>query len=411
VFTTLAHLMDVEFLREAFYQLRRDAAPGLDGVTVQSYEAHLDENLRDLHERLRTGQYQAQPVRRVWLDKADGSQRPIGIPGLEDKIVQRAVVMLLEAVYEPVFYDFSHGFRRGHSAHQALQELREQCRGQSIQWIVDADVSGCFDSIEHGKLQEVIKQRVNDGGLLRLIGKWLHAGVLEGCEVSYPEQGTPQGGVISPMLANIYLHHVLDEWFVQEIYPRLKGRAFLIRYADDFIIACEREDDARRTLRVAVLSKRFARYGLTIHPTKTRLVAFQPPKEGAEPPEEPRTFDFLGFTHYWGRSRRGQWVIKRQTARTRLRRALKAAWDWCRQHRHLPLREQYQTLCQKLRGHYQYYGVRCNYRMLERVYQQVERAWRFWLGRRSRQGRFSEPQWAKLRRAYPLPQPRIIHGF
>ncbi len=212
VFETLAHLMDVEFLREAYRLTRKDSAAGVDGVTAREYAENLEENLRSLHERLRSGRYKAPPVERAWLEKVDGGKRPIGKPTFEDKIVQRAVVMLLGAIYEQEFYGFSYGFREGRSAHQALQELRRTCERMNIGWIVDADVSGCFDNLDHGLLRAFIKQRVNDGGILRLIGKWLNAGVLEEGILTYPGKGTSQGGVISPMLANIFLHHVLDEW-------------------------------------------------------------------------------------------------------------------------------------------------------------------------------------------------------
>jgi group II intron reverse transcriptase/maturase len=350
----------------------------------------------------------------VWLAKEDGRKRPIGIPALEDKIVQRAVTMILEAVYEQSFHDCSYGFRRGRSAHDALKELRDQATGMDIRRVLDADISGFFDSIDHGKLREIIRQRVNDGGLIRLIGKWLNAGVLdegklfvldEG-KLFHPEKGTPQGGVISPMLANIFLHTVLDEWFEGEVIPRLRGRAFLIRYADDFVIGFEREDDARRVM--AVLPKRFARFGLDVHPEKTRLVPFGRP--GRDRDDDPDTFDFLGFTHYWAKSRRGNWVVKRKTMAKRLRRAVKAVWRWCREHRHLRVAEQYRALRAKLRGHYLYYGIRCNYPALHRFYMQVRRAWRYWLSRRSARSRLRweayHERWLTL---FALPTPRIVH--
>ncbi len=278
-FTTLAHHLDMDMLREAFQRINPYAAPGVDQVTAKQYAEHLDDNLRDLHERLRSGRYRATPVKRVWLDKDEGSQRPIGKPVLEDKIVQRAVVMLLEAIYEQDFYDFSFGYRSERNPHQALHLLREQCMNLNIGWIIDADIKGFFDSIDHNQLREVLRLRVNDGQIIRLVGKWLNAGVLEGDSLSYPEQGTPQGGVISPLLANIFPHHILDEWFVHEVLPRMKGRCFLIRFADDFVIGCERETDARRVM--MVLPKRFQRFDLTIHPTKTQLVRFGKPPAGS----------------------------------------------------------------------------------------------------------------------------------
>jgi group II intron reverse transcriptase/maturase len=406
VVTTLAHLIDVEFLEEAYRRTRKDAAAGVDGVTAAEYSLNLDANLADLHKRLRSGRYYAPPVKRQWLDKDDGKKRPIGIPAFEDKVVQRAVAMLLGAIYEQEFKGFSHGFREGHSAHQALRELRGLCLGLHINWIVDADVSAFFDSIEKDLLRGIIKKRVNDGRIISLIGKWLNAGVLEDESLSYPERGTPQGGVISPLLANIYLHEVLDEWFVRDVKPRMKGRVFLIRFADDFVIGCEQEADARTIM--AVLPKRFARYRLTIHPEKTKLVQFgKPSREAAGSGKG--TFDFLGFTHYWARTRRGAWVIKRATARKRLRRAIKRVWQWCRAHRHDPVLEQYQTLSAKLRGHYQYYGVPCNSRRMGEYLSQLQRAWRYWLNRRGQKHAWSWKEFHTFLAALPLPKPKIVH--
>ncbi len=409
VFTTLMHNIDVEFLFEAFRRTRQDAAPGVDGVTAEDYAVHLGENLRSLHARMRSGHYKAPPVKRKWLDKEGGAQRPIGMPAFEDKIVQRAVTMLLESVYEQDFHDFSYGFRPNRSAHHAVRALREQCMAQNTGWIVDADISGFFDNLDHGHLRDILRRRVNDGGVLRFIGKWLNAGVLEGQELTYPETGSPQGGVISPMLSNIYLHHVLDEWFVNEVQPRLEGRSFLIRYADDFVIGCEYESDARRVL--AVLPQRFGRYGLNIHPEKTKLVKFGSPGGKGSPKCGNGTFDFLGFTHYWATSRGGYWVIKRKTMRTRLKRVMKALWQWCRANMHRPIVEQHKTLCQKLRGHYQYYGLRANCELMQVYYRHVRYAWRFWLSRRDRKHVITWEMFEKLRQKLPLPTPRIIHQF
>jgi len=407
VFTTLAHLIDVDFLREAYHRPRKSSAPGIDGVTAKEYAEHLDENLHDLHERLRSGGYQAPPVERVWLDKADGGQRPIGKPTFEDKIVQRAVAMLLEAIYEQDFCDSSYGFRQGRSPHDALHALRERCMTEGIGWIVDADVSGYFDSIDGTRLREVLGKRVNDGRIMRLIGKWLHAGVMEEGVLTHPETGVPQGGVASPVLANIFLHHVLDEWFECEVRPRMQGRCFLIRYADDFVIGCEVEADARKIM--DVLPKRFSRFGLRIHPTKTALRAFRKPeaREGSE--DGNGTFDFLGLTHYWTRSRRGFWVIKRRTAGKRLRRTKKSLWRWCRTNRHAPLKYQYQMLCQKLRGHFLYYGIRGNFRLLEEVRRYAEKAWQYWLSRRGSKKAIGWEKFEKLLQTYVLPTPRIVH--
>jgi group II intron reverse transcriptase/maturase len=355
---------------------------------------------------LRNQKYYAPPVKRVYIEKDDGSERPIGMSAFEDKVVQRADAMLMGAVYEQDFYDFSYGFRPGRSPHQALTELRNQCARGDIKVVVDADVSGFFDNIPKGQLLEVIKQRINDGGILRLVGKWLNAGVLDGDELFYPEKGTPQGSVISPLLANIYLHEVLDGWFELEVKPRLKGRSFLIRFADDFIIGCELESDAERVM--AVLPKRFGRYGLTIHPEKTKLVKFGRPAMN-EDGKGNGTIDFLGFTHYWARGRKGTWVVKRKTAGKRLRRAGKRVWQWCRQHRHDPIREQWRKLSAKLRGHYQYYGIRCNYESLHEYYEHVKRAWRSWLNRRGGKKRMTHRRFDRVLEVFVLPPPRIVH--
>jgi RNA-directed DNA polymerase len=406
-FTTLIHLIDEEFLREAFHRTKKDAAPGVDRVTATKYAKNLDENLANLYERLRKGQYRATPVKRVWLDKDDGRKRPIGITTLEDKIVQRAVAMILVSIYEQEFYEFSYGFRPNRNPHQALHELRERCMEMGIGWIVDLDVCGFFDNIEHDKLREILKQRVNDGGIIRLIGKWLNAGVIDGEELIYPEKGTPQGGVISPVLANVFLHHVLDDWFEREIKPRMRGPVFLIRFADDAVIGCVLEHDARRIMEV--LPKRFARFGLAVNPVKTKMVRFKQPNKWETTDRKNEAFDFLGFTHYWAKSRRGNWVIKRKTAKKRLQRSMKMFWQWCRQNRHLPLKEQHKKLCQKLRGYYQYYAIRDNSSALRKIYRHVERAWRYWLSRRTRKSKIPWEKCNKLWRHYSLPNPKIIH--
>jgi group II intron reverse transcriptase/maturase len=256
-------------------------------------------------------------------------------------------------------------------------------------------------------LRDFIHKRVNDGRVNRLIGKWLNAGVLDGKELFYPETGTPQGGVISPLLANIYLHYVLDEWFEEMIRPRLGGRCFLIRYADDFIIGFEKEEDAHRVMEV--LPKRFNRYGLTINSEKTKLIDFKKPPSGKRTSKGAGTFDFLGFTHYWAKSRNEYWIVKRKTAKKKLRRSMKAVWKWCRDNRHISVREQWKFLNSKLRGHYQYYGVRSNYKPLEIYYEYLRKAWKRWLGRRSRDGYISYDKYEKLLEKYPLLLPRIVH--
>ena len=409
VFNNLYHKVNVDLLREAYRKTRKGGAPGLDKVTAKQYAANLEENLEDLCKRLRKGTYIAPPVERIWIDKEDGKKRPISIPTFEDKVVQRAVVMILQGIYEVDFYDFSYAFRKGFSQHQAIQELREQCMLLNIGWVLSADITGLFDNIDRGILRGLIQQRVNDGGILRLIGKWLNAGVMEQGDISYPEKGTPQGSVISPLLSNIFLHHVLDDWFVKEVKPKCKGKCFLIRFADDFLICCELESDARWIM--AALTNQFERNGLSLHPDKTQIVPFRKPARNTRINSVSGTFDFLGFTFYWSKSRRGYWVIKKQTAGKRLCRFMKGLWRWCRENRHERIVEQYKTLSAKLRGYYQYYGVRCNYKALETVYEYAEKAWRYWLSRRSHKGAISWEKFEKIKASFPFPKPRIVHNI
>jgi group II intron reverse transcriptase/maturase len=359
-FTTLAHTIDLEWLQTAYQQVRKDGAPGIDQETAASYAVDLQANLQSLLDRAKSGLYRAPPVRRVFIPKGGGRLRPIGIPTFEDKVLQRAVAMVLEAIYEQDFYDCSYGFRPGRSAHQALEAFRRQRQALRASWVLEVDIKGFFDTLDHSQLRTFLARRVRDGVLTRLIGKWLNAGVLEDGCLRRTETGTPQGGVISPILANVYLHYVLDEWFEQVVKPRLRGQAFLVRYADDFVIGFTDGQDAQRVM--DVLPRRFGKYGLTLHPEKTRLVPFERPPRTGNPPggAKPGTFDFLGFTHYWGRSWRGYWVVKVKTMSTRLSRSLRALSDWCRSHRHLPVGEQHAHLTWKIRGHYAYYGITGN---------------------------------------------------
>jgi RNA-directed DNA polymerase len=404
VFTRLSYLIDEELLRAAYTLVRKDGATGVDKVTGEQYAANLDSNLKDLYQRLIEKRYRAPMIRRVRIPKADGGERALGIPTFEDKIVQKAVAMVMEPVYEQDFLNCSYGFRPNRSAHQALGALRRQCIEHNVQWILDADIKAYFDAIPHALLQEIVRKRVNDGNIIRLIGKWLHTGVADLGRIYHPETGTPQGGVISPLLANIYLHEVLDKWFEQEVKPRLKGSAFLVRYADDFVIGFEHEQDARKVHEV--LPKRFEKYGLTIHPDKTRLRRYSRPTEDDHDSE---TFDFLGFTHYWGKSRDGHWVIKRKTAHKRLRRTLKAIWSWCKAHRHHDVQHQYTALCRKLRGHYQYFAVRCNHAAINTVNDQARKMWKYWLSRRSNDSAINWVGWQTILTRFPLPKPRILH--
>ncbi len=414
-FTTLAHHIDLEWLLEAYQLTRKDGATGVDGQDAEMYAANLEGNLRLLLERAKSGTYYAPAVRRVHIPKGDGTKtRPIGVPTFEDKVLQRAVVMVLEAIYEQDFLDCSYGFRPGRSAHQALETLRQQLMAMEGGWVLEVDIQRFFDTLDHGHLRGMLRQRVRDGVLLRLIDKWLNAGVLEAGNVSYPEAGSPQGGVISPMLSNVYLHEVLDVWFEREVKPRLHGRAMLIRYADDALLLFSDEGDARRVM--DVLPKRFGRYGLTLHPEKTRLVEFRKPRTKPPYPSEgggaaPGSFDLLGFTHFWAKSRKGYWVVKQKTATGRLSRALRRIRDWCRTFRHRRLREQYQVLSQKVRGHFAYYGITGNSGAISRFRQEVMRIWRKWLGRRSRRRDVSWNRLNAFLERNPLPAAKIVHHF
>ncbi len=411
-FTSLAHHIDLRWLYEAYLRTRKDAAVGVDGQTAEEYAKDLGGNLRSLLERAKAGTYVAPPVKRVYIPKGTkGETRPIGITSFEDKVLQRAVQMVLEPLYEQEFLDCSYGFRPGRSAHDALRALRDGLMKMGGGWIIDLDIRKFFDTLDKGHLREILKRRVCDGVLLRLIGKWLNAGVLEEGGVSYPERGTPQGAVISPILSNIYLHDVLDRWFAEVVKPRLKGDAFLIRFADDKVLVFARKEDAERVM--DVLPKRFGKYGLTIHPEKTRLICFDKPqkREGGtvEPPRWAK-FNFLGFTHYWGRSRKGAWVVKRKTEPSRFTRALKSTCEWCRRNRHLPLKDQQRMLTWKLNGHYAYYGITGNSHWISSFFYEVKRAWRKWLMRRSRGQYMPWERFLQLLQRYPLPAARIAHS-
>jgi len=409
-FRTLAHTIDIEWLHEAYRRTRKGGAVGVDEQTANEYATNLEGNLRSLLERAKSGTYRAPPVRRVHIPKGDGTEtRPIGIPTFEDKVLQRAVAMVMEAVYEQDFLDCSYGFRPRRSAHQALEDFQHQASRWRGGWVLELDIRKFFDSMDHGMLREILSRRVRDGVLLRLIGKWLNAGVLEGMELSYPEAGTPQGGVISPLLANIFLHEVLDRWFHDVVVPRLSRTARLFRYADDAVLLFDTRADAERVMQA--LPKRFGRYGLTLHPDKTRLVEFRRPdlySPNGEP-NGPGTFDLLGFTHYWGKSLSGKWIVKRKTAKDRFRRALKRIRIWCKIHRHDDICEQQRALGQKLRGHYEYYGIHGNSKALAVFFFRVKATWLKSLGRRSQRDKMDWDRLDRLLQQSPLPEPRITH--
>lgn len=405
-FYSLAHLMDEAALERAFHRLRNDAAVGVDGVTKTEYGLNLHENLHKLHERMKGGTYRHQPILRVEIPKEKGKTRPIGISTIEDKVVQGAIREVLEAVYEQDFLECSYGFRPGRSAHDAIRALNAEVYRGEVNWVLEADIKSFFDSVDRKALMEMLQVRIADGRMLRFVGKCLHVGVLSGEEYSVPEVGTTQGSILSPLLANIYLHTVLDVWFEREVKPRLRGSARLIRYADDFIMTFSDETDARRVM--DVLGKRMEKYGLTLHPDKTRLLPFGRPPEGQQGGKGPSTFDFLGFTVFWRRTRRGRWEMACKTRRVRLMRAIEAVYDWCRRHRHEPVKEQHAALKRRLQGHINYFGVNGNAHCVAVVVHYAERAWFKWLNRRSQKVSYTWARFQDFLKDFPLPRPRIV---
>jgi len=419
-FTSLAHYIDLEWLVEAHHRTRKDGAAGIDDVTGKQYAENLHDNLQSLLDRLKSGTYKAPPVKRKHIPKGtSGETRPIGVPAFEDKIVQRAVVMLLEPIFEQDFYEGSYGFRPKRSAFQALDAVWKATMDVQGGWVLEVDIRKFFDTIDHKQLQEFVAQRIRDGVIRRLIGKWLNAGVMEDGNVTYSNEGTPQGGVISPLLANIYLHYVLDEWFEHTVKPLMQGKCRLIRFADDFVIVFQKKYDADRVMKV--LSKRFEKYGLTVHPEKTKLIDFRNPhhwekrrenqsKDDNNQRDKPETFDLLGFTHYWGKTRKGGWAVKRKTMKSRLVRSIQNVRQWCRENMHKPVREQWAKLKAKVNGHYAYYGIMGNSLSLKEFLHQVQRLWQHWLNRRNLENRMTWEKFNLLLKRYPLPPPKIIHS-
>ena len=409
--TTLAHHIDLDFLREAYRRTRKDGAVGVDGQTAADFAGDLEGNLQRLLDAFKSGQYRAPPVRRVFIPKGDGRMRPLGIPTFTDKVLQRAVSMVLTEVYEPHFHPHSYGFRPRRNQHQALDALRRELTAFKGGWVIDADIQGYFDTLDHAHLRGILEQRVRDGVLVRAIGKWLHAGVMADGAFSASEAGTPQGGVVSPILANVYLDEVLDQWFEREVRPRLRGRGFLLRYADDFVLVFEQEADARRVM--DVLPKRFARFGLTLHPEKTRLLDFRHPWQKPKFPGSPpgptgdRAFDLLGFRHFWSTTRKGGWAVRQHTAGKRLSQKLQAINQWCRHNRHRPVAEQHAELLKKLDGHYSYYNRVGNARAAAMFRFSLIGTWRRWLNRRSQRARLWWHRFKKLLVRYPFPYPPV----
>jgi group II intron reverse transcriptase/maturase len=407
--TNVAHHIDVQWMYCAYEWTRKDGAAGIDGVTASEYAVGLWDRLENLVEMLKSGNYRAPPVKRVYIPKAGSKdeKRPIGIPTFEDKILQRSIVMALEPIFEKEFYDFSYGFRPGKSAHQALNQLWKTSMNMNGGYVIDMDISKYFDTIDHGLLREMLSRRVSDGVITRVVGKWLNAGIIDGDKREYPEQGTPQGGVISPLLSNLFLHEVLDDWFVKIVKPRMKGKASMVRYADDALIICELKEDAHRIYKV--LGLRFGKYGLQLHPEKTRLLDFSKPRDDRG--KRGSSFTFLGFTHYWTKSRKGNWMVGRKTDSKKLHRAISAISAWCKTNRQQPMRKQWETLKLKISGHYAYYGISLNYRSISEFYFHVHTVWLKWLNRRGNKGKRNWNSFNDYLKDWPLPKPRIVHSY
>jgi group II intron reverse transcriptase/maturase len=410
-FSSIAHFLTPEALYEAFRSLRKDASAGVDQVTYEEYDTQGKENIQGLWGKLKGKTYRAQPLRRIYIPKEDGKQRAISIPALEDKIVQKATVRLLNAIYESDFLSCSYGSRPGRSSQDALDEVDRIIFREPISHVLELDITAYFDAIVREQLMEMIERRISDASILRLIRKWINVGVIDEGRLLVNKTGTGQGQVVSPLLANIYLHYILDQWFEEEVKPRLRGKAFEVRYVDDVLLCFQNYEDAQKVLKV--LDKRFSKYGLSLHPEKTRLVEFgrSALAKAERKKTQPATFEFLGFVHVSARSRRGIFMVKVKTMKKRLKRSLKAAAEWCKAHRHDPVKDQHAILNAKLRGHYQYYGRASNYRSVRQFYKGVRRIWMKWLNRRTRGTTLSWDKYQQLLRRHPLLLPRITHSW
>lgn len=409
VFTSLNHYIDYEWMLRAYELTRKDGAVGIDGQTSQDYALELENNLKSLMCRMKSGRYKAPSIRRVYIPKPDGSKRSLGITTFEDKIAQRAIVMLLEPIYEQIFKNFSFGFRPKRSAHDALRSLRNNIMDNGGRWIIDVDISKYFDTIDKTRLREFLNRKVTDGVVRKLIDKWLGAGIVEKDKIHYQLSGTAQGGVASPMLANVYLHYVLDEWYIDVVEPRMEGRSSVTRFCDDIVMVFENYNDCVRVYQV--LDKRLKKFSLTLHPDKTCIIDFRFKRTKYSKLQNHTTFKFLGFTHLWKKSKQGKFVVLQRTAKERLAKAISAINEFCRANRHKRLPEQHQKLSSKLRGYYAYYGITGNYKSLRSLVHQVERIWRKWLSRRSRKSKIPWERFKDVLNKFPLPKPQIYHQY
>jgi len=406
--TNLHEFINEPLLQESFNTLNKKGASGVDAETWTDYHKQREARIPQLLSAFKGGSYRAPNIRRVYIPKGDGKLRPLGLPTVEDKLLQTAVTRVLQPVYEDIFYPCSYGFRPGKSQHQALEELTRQVSWKGMRYIIDADMQNYFGCINHQCLRAFLDLRIKDGVIRKMIDKWLKAGVLDNGQLVYPTEGTPQGGTISPLISNVYLHYVLDEWFSKQIQPLLKGDSFLIRFADDFLLGFTNKEDAMRVMQV--LPKRLGRYGLTLHPEKTKLICLD--EEKGQPAQDKKTFDFLGFTHYMGMSRKGKRILKRKTSSKKLNAALKRMSEWIKANRHkLSMAVLIAELNQKLRGHYVYYGMTFNIRRLTSYYYQTKRLLHKWLNHRGGKRVWIWEKIKKLTEEWiPLVKPRIYHS-
>jgi group II intron reverse transcriptase/maturase len=401
----LHHFIDAQALRESFEELNKKSAGGIDGKTWQQYGLEFPTRCISLLDEFKSGRYRAPAIRRVYIPKDKHSQRPLGIPTIEDKVLQASVRKVIEPIYEEEFKPFSYGFRPGRSQHQAIEYMFRKVSFERMHYIIEADIQDCFGSINHGILRGFLDRRVKDGVIRRMIDKWLKAGVMEAGTISYPAEGTPQGGIISPLLSNIYLHYVLDVWFAEQIQPMLNGKSFIVRWADDFVLGFTDKTDAIRVM--DVIHKRFEEYKLILHPEKTRLIDLNG-KRG----KSKRSFDFLGFTHYLSKSRKGFEVLKRKTSSRRLTRATRRMSDFIKMNRHKKLKGLIAEINVKLRGHYSYYGITFNFRGISRYYEHVKRTLYKWLKRRGGKPVWNWERFTLLVNNWiPLLKPYIEHSY
>lgn len=403
--TNLHQFITIDDLHESYERLNKYSSAGIDGETWITYGQRREARLPELLREFKTGVYKVPPIRRVYIPKGKDEKRPLGIPTIEDKALQSSVRRILEPIYEIDFKDFSYGFRSERSAHDAVDYLHKKVSFEGMHYIIDADIKNYFGSIDHSILRNFLDRRVKDGVIRRMIDKWLKAGVLDGDELYYPKEGTPQGGIISPLLSNIYLHYVLDEWFSEMIQPLLSGKSFIVRYADDFVLGFTNKQDAERVMKV--LPKRFGKYGLELHLGKTKLIDLTNKRI-----EGKRSFDFLGFTHFLSVIRNGKLVLKRKTSKKKFSQSISNVKYWIRSNYHLKLPDLIAGLNTKLRGHYSYYGIPFNYRGILRFYEEVKRLLYKWLNRRG-----GKPSWnwdnkliPLVTQWMPLLKPKIYHS-